>query len=741
MHRLGLKKIRIFFFVLLLNGAFLLVLSPNLVLAEHSTSTYSKPFNGTLSATEWNGLLYNSSNEIFGDFVNTWLPAKMNGPLGIGTSSPASGLEVNGPIKGTSFVGAMASTIGAENISSGYFGSNTGGGNYSFPGNVGIGTANPGTLLNLSNTSTPTIRLDGPQLGDGTTVAQIEARIPGPYWMSAIKFLQEGPSYGYQSGISFFTQNYPYQDAMYERMRISYTGNVGIGLTNPAYKLDVTGTGNFTQPVIVGTPTGDSHAVTKSYMDSAIATATSSLGTLAGLWSGTKNSNIWNGDAGAGNVGIGTTAPGSKLSVRSAGVDGTYQDIISGLYTNDVEKNSIQTAVSSIANWSGFRFQVSNGGGSANQTLAYQMNRDSHHFYISGNEKMTIDSSGNVGIGTTAPGDILHISKGTTDTLKIIADNTHSAGGLEYVFRMAGVDKAGISTNNTGILRFTANNSVANGGTPNMIINSSGNIGIGLTNPAYKLDVSGTGNFTQPIVVGTPTGNTHATTKSYVDSLIGGGSGSTVGYWAMNGTNINNSNSGNVGIGTTAPNAKLEVSGSATPGIFVTSTNYPTIYRTQLGTQAGAQGILVLGNNGANEIRFGTSAVGGAGSIYVNNTADYSAAVNGTLAMHFTSTGNVGIGTTGPNAKLHVMESALFTNSGTDSGYSYLGTKPILTVTTDGNGATMPAYASNAIFKVGIGGASTGNVTTEYFRVNMNGNVGIGTTGPAEKCKWDISIS
>jgi hypothetical protein len=47
--------------------------------------------------------------------------------------------------------------------------------------------------------------------------------------------------------------------------------NVGIGTTGPGYKLDVQGTGRFTDPVIVGTPTTNgSHAVTVDYLDAAI---------------------------------------------------------------------------------------------------------------------------------------------------------------------------------------------------------------------------------------------------------------------------------------------------------------------------------------------------------------------------------------------------------------------------------------------------------------------------------------
>ena len=112
--------------------------------------------------------------------------------------------------------------------------------------------------------------------------------------------------------------------------------------------------------------------------------------------------------------------------------------------------------------------------------------------------------------------------------------------------------------------------------------------------------------------------------------------------------------SGNLGVGTLYPQAKLEISGSATPGIFLTSTNYPLTYRTQLGTHANAQGVLVLGNNGVNEIRFGNSTAGGMGYIYVNNTADYSSAANGILAMTFRSDGNVGIGCTSAQYKLQV---------------------------------------------------------------------------------------
>lgn len=81
-------------------------------------------------------------------------------------------------------------------------------------------------------------------------------------------------SYSYNAGTSVVTQDavrsvrpgsisITYSD---ERPTALFTGgNVGIGLTNPVYNLDVLGTGRFTGTLIVGTPTNNSHATTKSY--------------------------------------------------------------------------------------------------------------------------------------------------------------------------------------------------------------------------------------------------------------------------------------------------------------------------------------------------------------------------------------------------------------------------------------------------------------------------------------------
>lgn len=148
------QKLKIVLAAIIFSGTFLFLLTAKNAQAVRSTSTYDKPASGTLGASEWNGLFGPTATPGIlgsnGDFVNTWLPSAMNGPLGIATSAPMSGgimLDVNGIVRATSFIGAMSSTIGAQNVSGGVFGVNAGGGNYVFPGNLGLGTTTMGMLV------------------------------------------------------------------------------------------------------------------------------------------------------------------------------------------------------------------------------------------------------------------------------------------------------------------------------------------------------------------------------------------------------------------------------------------------------------------------------------------------------------------------------------------------------------------------------------------------------------------
>lgn len=184
-------------------------------------------------------------------------------------------------------------------------------------------------------------------------------------------------------------------------------------------------------------------------------------------------------------------------------------------------------------------------------------------------------SGGNVGIGTTTPdqkltivgaltGYGIHIDSSNGAGIEIDRGATSNAQGI--YFQTAGVDDYFIGNYNQPDGLYIKEGGYS--GTNLISILSGGNVGIGTTTPSYMLEVIGTGSFSQPVIVGTPTTDSHAATKSYVDSATAG-----AGSWTTSGNNIYNSNSGNVGIGTgtSTPTAKLDVNGGLSVGTGITA--------------------------------------------------------------------------------------------------------------------------------------------------------------------------
>src|SRR6266404_4596249 len=117
-------------------------------------------------------------------------------------------------------------------------------------------------------------------------------------------------------------------------------------------------------------------------------------------------------------------------------------------------------------------------------------------------------SSGNVGIGTTSPRTTLHITSGASGVLPYNSGSDITVGTLEssangYLSiltpsaNQSGVLFGNVASNVAGGIVYnntaTANGLQfrTNGNNTRMVIDSSGNVGIGTTNPSYKLEVAG----------------------------------------------------------------------------------------------------------------------------------------------------------------------------------------------------------------------------------------------------------
>ena len=201
----------------------------------------------------------------------------------------------------------------------------------------------------------------------------------------------------------------------------------------------------------------------------------------------------------AGNVGIGTVSPGFSLVVSGANGDGiqvkpTGSESSANLFFYPASGTSAQR------NWVITTYGVATAG----DFSIRQSNASGGNPYTAGIDRLYINDSGNVGIGTTAPGRLLAVSTATdgngieilstaaaqSPTLRLTTGNTNSSAR-----------NWAITTNDSAWGDFAIKYSTAQGGdayagTTAMTILKSGYVGIGKTNPTVALDVVGSINLT-----------------------------------------------------------------------------------------------------------------------------------------------------------------------------------------------------------------------------------------------------
>ena len=239
-----------------------------------------------------------------------------------------------------------------------------------------------------------------------------------------------------------------------------------------------------------------------------------------------------------------------------------------------------------------------------------------------GNKPNQVPTNGDLGTLAFQDANAVNINGGTIDGATIggtaaAAGNFTTLGATGRASFSAGtVSAPSITTTgdvNTGIF-FPAADTIAftEGGTERMRIDSAGNVGIGISSPASKLQVSGAG--TQEILVtNTSTGSLslrHATTIATVGTV----NNIPLKFETNNTERMHIDTSGNVGIGTSSPQSKMQVSSGANP--YVVQNSGRAVYGIDIQATAGGSGAF----GGA--ISFGNGGSGRSAISAVQGTAD-----------------------------------------------------------------------------------------------------------------------
>ena len=376
-----------------------------------------------------------------------------------------------------------------------------------------------------------------------------------------------------------------------ERMRIDSSGNVGIGTNNPIAKLDLVGSADTYARINDGTV----NLVLQSYSTGSSAIVGTTSNHPLTLWANAAERMRIISD-GRVLVGTSTSPNGTAVSLTLARAG----------------DNGLNLAYNS-GGGGGASMGTITGAGLAFYTYTGAVGSESY------TERMRIDSSGNVGIGTSSPGTRLDVN----GTIQV---------------RTSGFEFGRILTNNvsasTGGLTFQYNTSGTF--TDGMVLNGSGNVGIGVNPIANTRLYVRTAAITDTAYYADNGANSGFKVKfaSSTTSIL-----NDFGAALVLGTNdterMRIDASGNVGIGTSSPTVRADIL-----GVAVGNSAVQPLLQLRSASDALSNSVEML----LTPIISGQTrtAIGGVREGATANAAIYMA-TNNTERMRIDSSGNVSI--------------------------------------------------------------------------------------------------
>jgi len=449
------------------------------------------------------------------------------------------------------------------------------GDSYFLGGDLGIGTNSPSRKLHLYD--------------DTSSVGiSIEAVADDTDSFILFKTFDNSAYIGIDDSASLLKFNNVGNLSTANHLVINASGDVGIGTDSPSSKLEVadlvvsgsTSSGSSGQVIIKGRDTwfrttiGSLYSSGAAYFGRAVKPDTTAEGFLAGI-TGTTGGGAWVIDNdgstyfsgmpsqaltedstpgtiekrfvidSSGNVGVGIDTPAANLQIKESTSDGCYLNMINST-TGDTINDGFLIGINA-----------------AEEAVLTCKENTSMKFSTNNTQRMVIDNSGLVGIGTGSPSELLHIEGSSAPRIKI----TDSGDSSEF--------EVGVSSGNGAFLSL-----YDDAGSNNVLIRSygvsyfsGGNVGIGENSPDTTLHVnSGSGDYvahfesTDTYSIISFADNTTYASLGWVGL---GAVGDKLVFRTGGSRRMMLDDSGNLGIGTETPGERLHVYKALNPKVEI----------------------------------------------------------------------------------------------------------------------------------------------------------------------------